>query len=398
MEGITSTYAHATPVHGNPHMSFDSAVPSFDPTTASPAVQRILAPGTPPAVRQMAAKGVAPGLKPAEVAVVVAVLAAQGDDAIAHTAQATLGALPAPILAGVLASDLDPWLVGAILGANIGNDSVVEALVRMPRIDTSDLERAAASASERVAELIATNEARLLASPSVIVKLYKNPRTRMSTADRLVDLAHRNGVELDLPAFREMVEALQDQLLPEPTEERGFDDLTFVEAAQHAENIASAFDVATEDTHELGDDGAEKPADKVLPLYAALAEMSLSGKIRRATIGSAAERMILVRDTNKLVARAAIRSEMVQDAEVVRISASRQISSDILTIIAKKAEWVKNGSVKLNLVSNPKTPLPIASKLVPYLQEHEVRNLARSKSVPAAVQGLARQQLLRKKK
>lgn len=368
---------------------------ALDLTDLPAPAQRILSPGAPPAIRQMAAKGVVPGLKPADVVAVVAGLAT-GDDEAAVTARATLADLPAPILTSALASNLAPWVISSLIRANLGRDEIIAALVQMPRIEDAALEEAAALGSERITEIIATNEARLLTSPSVIVKLYKNPKTRMSTADRLVDLAHRNGVELDLPIFRELVEALQDQLIAEPDEELTFDDMTFRDAAERAKE--TDIDPSVEDTHTLTDDGEEKPAEKILPLYAALAEMSLSGKIRRATIGSAAERMILVRDTNRLVARAAIRSEMVQEPEVVRISANRQITADILQIIAKKSDWVKNGAIKLNLVSNPKTPLPVVTKLIPYLQEHEVRNLARSKSVSAAVSTLARQQLSRKGK
>jgi len=368
----------------------------FDLTDLPAPAQRILSPEAPAAMRLMAARGVVPGVKPADVVAVVAALASGEDEAAAGVARTTLGDLPPPILASALAADLAPWVIGAMIRANIKREEVVAALVTMPRIETDALKEATTTCSERVTEVIATNKARLLRSPSVIVKLYKNPKTRMSTADRLVDLAHRNGVELDLPIFRELVEALQEQLIPEPDEALTFDDLTFRDADARAKE--TDIDPLHEDTHTLDDTGEEKLAEKVLPLYAALAEMSLSGKIRRATIGSAAERMILVRDTNRLVARAAIRSEMVQEPEVVRISANRQITADILMIIAKKSDWVKNGSIKLNLVSNPKTPLPVVSKLIPYLQEHEVRNLARSKSVSAAVSTLARQQLSRKRK
>ena len=361
-----------------------------------PAAQRIVAAGSPRPVRLLAARGVAPGLKPADVVAVIALLAEQDDEGVAETARSSLAALPPPILTGALASDLEPFVISALLRANLRREDVVEALVRMPRIETAALEEAAAVGSERVTELIATNEARLLMSPSVIVKLYKNPRTRMSTADRLVDLAGRNNVELDLPIFRELVEALKDQLIPEPDEEASFDDVVFREAAGRAAEVQ--VDPKAEDTHEVDEEGVETPVKKLLPLYAALAELPLSGKIRRAMIGSAAERMILVRDTNRLVARAAIKSEMIQEPEIVRISASRQISADILTEIAKKPDWIKNNQVKLNLVANPRTPFTYVSKLLPYLQEHDVRSLSRSKSVPGAVQTLARQQLSRKGK
>ena len=68
----------------------------------------------------------------------------------------------------------------------------------------------ARTGSETVTELIATNEDRLLHHPRIIELLYLNKRTRMSTADRLIDLAVRNGLTLTgIPAFKEAAAALQ---------------------------------------------------------------------------------------------------------------------------------------------------------------------------------------------
>src|SRR5450432_3272234 len=52
---------------------------SIDLTTLPPAVQRILGPGAPPAMKAMAAGGVAPGLKPGDVLTVLAVLTDDAD-------------------------------------------------------------------------------------------------------------------------------------------------------------------------------------------------------------------------------------------------------------------------------------------------------------------------------
>ncbi|MFN8642481.1 MAG: hypothetical protein U0802_12830 [Candidatus Binatia bacterium] len=46
--------------------------------------------------------------------------------------------------------------------------------------------------------------------------------------------------------------------------------------------------------------------------------------------------------------------------------------------------------MKLALATNPKTPLPLAVRLVPSLLPRDLRNLAKSKNVPSAVNGLAK--------
>ena len=55
----------------------------------------------------------------------------------------------------------------------------------------------------------------------------------MSTADRLIDLAARNGVVLHgIPAFKEATIALQGELIPEASDEPSPDDLLFQETEQ----------------------------------------------------------------------------------------------------------------------------------------------------------------------
>ena len=72
--------------------------------------------------------------------------------------------------------------------------------------------------------------------------------------------------------------------------------------------------------------------------------------------------MILVRDVDRRVAVAAISSPMVQESEIVRISASRNVSEDVLRVIAMDREWTRNHQIKLNLVSNPRCPFAFAAQ------------------------------------
>ncbi|HVJ16817.1 MAG TPA: hypothetical protein VM686_15355, partial [Polyangiaceae bacterium] len=71
-----------------------------------PPAQKALAPDAPAPLRTMAARGVIPGAKPADIVTVVALLCDSADTGTAQTARTTLGKLPAPIVNGALSADL----------------------------------------------------------------------------------------------------------------------------------------------------------------------------------------------------------------------------------------------------------------------------------------------------
>jgi len=223
-----------------------------------------------------------------------------------------------------------------------------------------------------------------------------NKATRMSTADRILELAVRNKIELQgIPAYKEAAAAISQELIAEPTPEPTPDDIHFIETAAVADQ--TPLNPELEDTHRLDEEtGDEVIEDRFLPLNARLAMMTISQKIRRAMLGTASERLLLVRDSNRLVAQAAIKSPAIQENEVVRISGSRNVSEDVLRTIALDREWTRAHQIKLNLVQNPRTPFAFAARLVQHLREHELKALARSKNVTGAIATAARQQLARR--
>jgi hypothetical protein len=265
----------------------------------------------------MAAKGVIPGAKPHEIVIAISVLAGRADEKLQQSARATLAKLPPPILAGALAADLPGSVILSLASLYAGNHEVTEQLLRMPRISGEALELMASGADEHAGELIATNEELMLKHPVVIEKLYMNKRVRMSTADRLIELCVRNGIELSISAFKEAAMAIKNELIAEPSEEPTFDDILFKETQETAEQLALGDD---EDTHEVDEEGEEKVKPKVIPLYARMADMTVSQKIRCATLGSAAERLLCVRDSNRLVAAAA-----GKQAELAKLSVALEV-------------------------------------------------------------------------
>jgi hypothetical protein len=368
----------------------------IDVTTLPGPAQKILDGTAPMPIRQMAAKGIAPGLRPVDALTVLALLAESPDAAVATTAQASLDQIPAPVLNGALGGVIPAGVLDVIAPRYAANAAVMVKLLQQTQLLSATVVRVAAIASEAVSELIAVNEERLLSCPEIIEKLYMNKATRMSTADRMIELAVRNKLELTgIPAFKEAAQAIADELISEATEEPTPDDVLFQEVDATA--AALPIDPSKEDVVKRDDEtGEEAVADKVLPLHAQLASMSISQRIRRAMLGSSNERMLLVRDKNKLVASAAIRSPKIQDNEIALISQSRAVSEEVLRIIAQNKAWVQDHQIKLHLVMNPRTPFVFASKLVSYMRDHELKMIAKSKNVSGAISRAARQVLAKK--
>jgi hypothetical protein len=215
----------------------------------------------------------------------------------------------------------------------------------------------------------------------------------MSTADRLIDLAARNRIELTgIPAFKEHVEALQGQLIPEPSDEPLPQDQSFTRTLG-ADQTRDEDEVFEEDAL-----GAEAVKQQFKPLSMEIADMTKAEKLRMAMIGSKAARAILVRDHNRQVAYAAISSPQMTGVEAADVARSKEVSEDILRYIGNKKDWIKNAEVKHNLVFNPKSPVGISLKFLGHMRIDELRHLTRSRNVSAQIRSLASQWIARKEK
>ncbi len=366
-----------------------------DVATLPEPAKQILADGAPPRLREMAARGIVLGLRPEAVVTVVAMLAARTGDPVAAVAEATLSALPGPLLQGALGATLDGFVVDALARRYARAHETLAKLLLMPTCAVETALHFAASGDERATELVATNQERLLAHPELIAALYMNKATRMSTCDRIVELAARNDVAVQgIPAWQEAKRAIEDELIAEPSEEALPDDVAFYEQQELAEGLTEE---AGEDAFFEDGEGKEQVDDKFKPLYQRIAEMSVSQKVRRAMLGSKEERMMLIREQNKVVAAAAARSPLLKESEVAQIARNRGISEEVLRIIAGTNEWLKSYTVKHNLVLNSKTPIAISISLIHHLRESDLKRLSGDKNVSAAVQMAAKRHLQRKK-
>jgi hypothetical protein len=350
----------------------------LDIARLSPAVQKALAAGP---TRMMAARGLVPLQRPGDLLTVLYQLAIDADAAIAGAAKATAAGLPEKVLAGALVdAGLDPRVLDWIAPGLAHKPALQEAVIANPATADQTMAIIAAKGGAHEVDLVAQNEQRLLRHPEIIAAMYTNPKARMSTVDRAVELAVRNQVRVPgLAAWDEIARALAGGA---PVE----DDAAFSQAAAGLAELddsplisgdAEAFDVEESSEGET----APEVDEKRIPIN----KLSIPGKIRLATLGNAFARGVLVRDPLKIVAVAAIKSPGVSEIEAARYAGNQALCEDVIRFIAGKREWTKLYGVKKSLIMNPKSPLPDVTRLLPHMRDKDLRNIAKSKGVPSAV-------------
>jgi len=352
------------------------------------AARKVLGAAAP--LKALAARGKAP-IPPLALLCALYGLAYDADEGLRNTARETLGNLPEPLLQGALGSAEVPAAVLDELAAhNLRNRGVLERVLRHPNVDDETLVELAKRGDETLCEFLAVNEARLLRCPAIIRGLYFNAACRMSTTDRVVELAARNGVQVDIPQFEGIAAALQDQLVPEASEEALPSDEDFVTALQETEG-GTVDDVSEDEEGEVILNERAKKADKRID------EMSVTEKIRTAMLGNGTQRAVLIRATNRLVSAAVLESPKLTEDEVIKFAASRQVGEDVLRRIAGRRDWFRIYEVKRNLVFNPKTPVSEALKVLQHLMQHDVKKVKESKNVSAGLRTAATALLSKRK-
>ena len=131
-------------------------------------------------------------------------------------------------------------------------------------------------------------------------------------------------------------------------------------------------------------------------IYQLILTMRIADKIQLALKGNKEARGILVKDPNKLICSAVIKSPKITETEAVGYAKSRSVSDEVLRLIAMNKEWMRSREMIFALVHNPRTPLAISMQLMLRLSDKEMSDLAKSKAVPAALSTAAKRMVLQK--
>lgn len=352
--------------------------------TLSAQAERYARRDAPVEVRRLAAKGALP-LPPVELATVLFALTHDPDDEVKTRARESLESLPDAVCDAVLSGETHPAVLSYLAHAFKDHAVRLEKIALNAATDDRTVVFLAGLPHKRVVEIVANNQTRLLRCSDIAEALGENPAASRSTIDRVLSF-----LGFEKPAA-EVYEDESDAAAVPPQELT--DEAAAAALRAFLGDDASAFAAGLIEENE-----GELDPEAEGNLFALVQKMTVMQKIKLARMGNKEARGLLVRDRNKLVSTAAIRSPKITENEIEGLAKARNVSDEVLRIIAMNREWTRNYTVKLGLATNPKCPLPMAIKFMNFFHERELRTIMKSKDVPSAVSTHARRLLAKKGK
>lgn len=131
-------------------------------------------------------------------------------------------------------------------------------------------------------------------------------------------------------------------------------------------------------------------------LHQKIGRMTVAEKINAALMGNQEERTILVRDSNKIVARAVLQSPKLSDQEAENIATMKNVSEEVLRLVAMNRKFIRSYSVARNLINNPRTPVDTGLPLLHRLNDRDLKELARNKNVAEVIRSMANKMVKQK--
>ncbi len=287
-----------------------------------------------------------------------------------------------------------------------------------PRTKAVTISAVAADLEAELLDVVVNNQVKILEDSTIIDSLNRNTRLSINQKQRIDEytrLLLKSTIEAAEVLETKSLKEIEDEAIADAREfvrvfgkESGPSRLSSAKPAQAASPEPAESDEDVDDS-DMPDDvpldeeleqsleaptsskaGAKEGAKEKLSVLEQIASMSVPQKVQAAIKGDREVRSILIRDANKLVCSAVIKSPRITDAEVEFYANLRNVQTDVLRLIAQNREWTKSYKVIHNLVRNPRTPITFSTKFMSRLNKKDLRALIRDRGVPEVLRTMAR--------
>jgi hypothetical protein len=323
--------------------------------------QSLLAGTAPKQSRMLIAGGMAP-IPSGEMLELLVLLLKDSDPEIAARSAATLGTWDHEEICAQLSSpDCHPSILEYFSRA-AQSDLLLQAILANPSSPDALVAFLARTVPASLLETILDNRVRIIKCPEILAGIRQNSAST--------------------PEILRLVHEIEVEFLGSKKKEYAVGESSETEASEQSD-LHLHLDVPEGD---MSLDGLPLDTEeRQTEIVKRLSRMSMPEKLRYALFGNREIRSILVRDSNKEVARTVLRSPKLTDNEVESITAMRGVAEDILREIGRSRTWTKSYAVVQNLVKNPKTPPAISQNLLFRLRAPDLMQLSRDRSVSDAV-------------
>lgn len=317
----------------------------------------------------MAAQGVVP-LPPEQLIPIQIALCHSPDPQISGFAVDTMATLD-PAVGVPFAEETAGERELRYLGLHAENEKIVEAVLRRPDVPRGVLVDLAAKLGPELQEVLVHRQDAIIDQPDILVALEQNPELSNYARRRIWEyrehLLPKDKVPRKDPAdVQAESEAISDEELDEAIAE-----------------IKARSQEAGEEGDLLEVEGGRHLSDSEIRSLPVPMRMKLARNANKQV------RQLLIRDSNSMVAVQVITGNSIPDSEVEQIAQNRSVSEEVIREIPRKREWIRKYSIARALVKNPKTPLDVATKLVPRMSMRDLRELSKDRNIPDAVRQMS---------
>lgn len=384
------------PVDGANDLPLEPLPPGFIPDQFAKSAD----PSSPPPMRMMAARAMAP-IPPKHLVPIIYQLMMDPDPKIAAAAVKSFRGLDDKLLNPIIGDpNVPPQILDALCHTLVDKFAIIEkVLLNRGTPDPGFCWVAEHATDEKVINVVVENQERLLRDHNIVRGLKKNPKALRSDLDRAIDFMVREGVFLeDVPEFEDSFVRLgKNEMLAALKKVKMRDELF----SQEERAAAAAAGVAAEDLVLQGHNLTQEEIDELLEEDAPAEsggrkkwhEMNKMEKMKAAMMGGLEYALEAIKSPNKAIATAGINNPKITEAEIPKVIKNKSLCDDVVRAICNTGDWTKSYEVKLNLIQHPKTPISLVMRWLPLMRQNDLKGLSKSKSIPSNVAMQAKRML-----
>ncbi len=384
--------------------------------------------------RMAAAKGLLP-VAPAVQLAMFYVLLGDQDARVVKAAEASFAQMPENTVVTALNQKSHPKVLEYLVETRLEERSMMERVLEIRACNDRTVRRIARHADELLCETMSRNQERLLLTPEVFLDLRGNPNCAVAWVEKMEGFLRMQGALPDEPseppppepqapeaepvvasALAEVEAALSGQVSPskyaDPRlgEELELFDLDFLGddvalGDPDIDPMLAGFkldfeDEAQEFSWDLlqeSEDAQPADAEKHRSMEQIISSLSVGQKIKLAYLGNAEARRILIRERNKMVSGAVVKSGRMNEREVENAAGNRNLDTEVIREMSRNRDYMRKYSVKRALANNPKTPVSVATGLLKFMQFKDLKDLSTNKNISSVIQTQAKRLVASKK-
>ena len=361
-------------------------------------------------MRMVAAKGLLP-LSPGAMIAVCFVLQGDPNKKIRQQAMDTASSIPIEKLLPTVSMNSHPKVLEFLVECRKAEPALLERVLGVRVANDRTVRLIASNADVNVLEQLVRNQERLLIDPDIFLvmnensNLTENQRGRVESFLRLhkclpeaeqpeapIQIALDDAAKLEAEIEAALMGAPSPSTF-DPGKGASLEMFDLDEVEGSSAGIGEfEFSLAENDIdfgwslmNEEAKTAEEQSEEGYISVEQKIALLTVGQKIKLAYSGNAQVRKVLLRDANKMVAGSVVKSGRMNDSEILSAAGNRNLPAEIIGEIARNKESIRRYPVKVALVNNSKTPVPIAMSFIKELHKSDLKMLLTNKNVPAVV-------------